>query len=71
MTRKQLIAKAEQHGLWFNIAGTAAIIITRKGRRAASVALWNNGAITRNDIDLTLAKRMTVTEAAKVLGLKP
>lgn len=69
MTRKQLIHKAEVAGLSFHFAGKYAVIITRKSRPRAAIALWADGTITRADIEQSVARHLTVTEAAKTLKL--
>jgi hypothetical protein len=38
-------------------------------KKVVVVVMYESGALVRGDVDLTIAKAMTVTEAAKCLGL--
>lgn len=55
-TRRDLAALADARGL-----------IRKPGRKTATLRLWPDGSITRADIDLAIAKRLTVRAAFAAL----
>lgn len=75
MTRRRLVSIATGDPERFTVVRTPYggdtiydIIVAKGEHRGVGVRLWPNG-IHRNDVALALAKNMTVTEAAKVLGI--
>jgi hypothetical protein len=63
MTRKALVKKAIQNGF---IVDEKEERIRIKGKRK-DVTIWPNGKATRNDIDYTLVKYMTIKETDQYL----
>jgi hypothetical protein len=63
MTRKALVKKAIQNGF---IVDEKEEKIRIKGKRK-DVTIWPNGKATRNDIDYTLVKYMTIKETDQYL----
>lgn len=63
MTKKELVKKAIQKGF---------VIDEEEGRirikgKTKDVTIWPNGKATRNDLDYTLVKYMTIKETNKYL----
>jgi hypothetical protein len=63
MTKKELVKKAIQNGF---------VIDEEEGRirikgKTKDVTIWPNGKATRNDLDYTLVKYMTIKETNKYL----
>lgn len=58
-TRKHLREMADEKGYLF-----------RKNRKRPTLRIWEDGSITRVDIDLTLATKMTVKQAYRALEIK-
>lgn len=67
-TRKALIAKAAESGKHSVVVEGNRTIVT-VGKRGVAVALYEDGTAHRADVDLTIARRMTITEAARAVGL--
>lgn len=65
MTRKKLFAKATEAGLQITTLSNHTIV----KRGGVSVIFYEDGTQHRNDVRLDLAKRMTVSAAAKLLKL--
>lgn len=63
MRKKALVDKAIQNGF---VVEEKDERIRIKGKRK-DVTIWPNGKATRNDVDYTLAKYMTIKEAAEYL----
>lgn len=63
--RKELVADALDAGLRVgtSVVGTGVVIV----RDSVSVVIWDNGDLTRGDVRLDLAKRMTLGEARALL----
>jgi hypothetical protein len=70
MTRLQLIAAAQRAGLTVLARERYTIIRRGKSVGALGVTVWKDGSIHRSDVDLALVRKMTVTEAARLLKLK-
>ena len=64
MRRKTLTQKAREQGFTVEIGEEGKLTI--KGKRK-SITIWPNGKATRNDIDYTLVKYMTIKETAEYL----
>jgi len=64
MERKSKITKA----VLFSLADQSGYI-KKQGRSTPTLRITENGTIYRADTDLTLCRSMTVSEAAKALGL--
>jgi hypothetical protein len=64
MRRQALAQKAREQG--FTVETGEEGKLTIKGKRK-SVTIWPNGKATRNDIDYTLVKYMSIKEAADYL----
>jgi len=67
-TRKLIIARALDSSR-HNVTTESNRVLVTIGKRGPSVYFYEDGTMHRGDVDLTIARRMTVTEAAKVLGL--
>lgn len=67
MTKKQLFKLAAESGKHRTVIRPSYLAIV-KGN--VQVNFWEDGSISRGDVPLDLAIRMTITDAAKALGLK-
>ena len=65
---KFLLQKAEATKMIIWREGTA--IHIRKSPKGVGITIWENGNITRNDIDLSIARNMSFSEALKLMGLE-
>jgi hypothetical protein len=65
----QLIVDARSAGLAIAVRNDLATVITRAGSNAVTVIVSGNGTITRGDVRLGLATRMTTEQARRILGL--
>lgn len=65
----QLIVDARKAGLAVTVRDDLASVITRTGPGAAVVVVSENGTITRGDVRLDVATRMTAEAARRVLSL--
>jgi hypothetical protein len=59
-TKKKLRQLADKDGI---IKGF------KPGTKSISIKIWSDGTLTRNDVDLTLAKKMSVKDVVKTLSL--
>jgi hypothetical protein len=65
----QLIVDARRAGLTVTVRCDLTSVITRTGSEAAVIVVSENGTITRGDVRLDVATRMTAEQARRVLGL--
>lgn len=68
MTRQKLIKDATAKGLWVRRQSDNGPLLIR-GKHGIEIAIYEDGTVHRADVQLNLAKGMTVTAAAKALGL--
>lgn len=74
MTANSLLgAVAFQRGIRISVYGPGSYRVRRKGfgrKLSVNLIFWEDGTITRGDVRLDLAVRLTRAKAAKMLGVE-